>query len=239
MAISIIFTIISWIISMIIGKAIIALAVGAVCTLVSIFIFAYVVKMSVAAFGVKITLYILGGVAAVLLVVGLFKSWTSAPEEPVNPTVYVHATEAIRGNAFTSPVGIFGRRSRTITLVGIGVPALDAAFGVDSKDYLNLLVADKSVAVVAPSGYRGDIEGIIETPEGWVAQQMMVRAGMAWCTGDQWRAEEKEARKSKRGIWAVYSFEELKMLIEDLERLETDAPEPVNNNNQQEVIYEG
>lgn len=212
MTITIIWTVISWIISMIIGRAIMTLVLGTICSLISLLILALIVRVLVATFGVKVALYIMAGVTATGVALGLFWSWEATPEEPVNPTVYVHATEAIRGNAFTSPVGIFGRRSRTITLEGIGVPATDAAFGTDSKEYLHLLVADKSVAVVAPSGYRGDISGIVETPEGWVAQQMMVRAGMAWCTSDKWRTEEKEARKANRGLWAVYSNEELKEL---------------------------
>lgn len=212
--ISIIWTLITWIISLVIARAIFTLGMIVVGSLVSLLIFMWIIRVIAQTFGTKIALYILGGTTIVGILGGLIWSWQT-PAEPVNPTVYVYAKEAVRGNAFTSPMGIFGRRTKTITLIDIGVPAMGAPFGQDSKEYLHLLVADKSVTVINPQGTRTAIEGVVQTPEGWTVQQMMVKAGMAWCTGKQWRREEKEAKRSKRGLWAVYGSDfEPETLIE-------------------------
>lgn len=200
---SIFMTLLSWFISLVVGRAIFTLVVCLVGGLVALLVFMWIIKSIKQTYGTKVSLYVLGISAGVALLFGLIWPWVTA-EETVNPTIYVHAKEAIRGNAFTSPLGIFGRRTKTITLIDIGVPALDAQFGQDSKEYLHLLVADKSVAVLNPQTTRTTLEGVVTTPEGWIAQQMMVKAGMAWCTGNSWRKEEKEARRANRGLWAVY-----------------------------------
>ncbi len=203
-----IWTIITWIISLIVGRAILQLILIAITSLVSLFICALILRTLVQTFGVKIALYITGGLISVILVVGAIWSWLPTPD-PVNPTVYLYVKDTVNGNTFLTPRGIFGRRTRPVTLQYIGAPAIDAPFGVESKEYLHVLLVNKTVAVQNPQTYGNYIGGIIETPEGWIAQAVIIRAGMAWDTDGKWRREERAARRENRGLWSVYSLDEI------------------------------
>ncbi len=210
-------TVITIIISIIVGRVILSLISGLLCFLVMVALGLVITYLLSKIFGIRIALYTVGGGVLIIMITGFLWSRVS-PEEPVSPTIHVQVTKAIRGNAFESPIGIFGRRSRVITLDGIGVPGLEYVFGEESRAYLNLLIAGKKVAVVNPSSRRGDLTGEIISPEGHNVQQVMVTAGMAWATGNKWQREERAARRAKRGLWEVYKLDNIEREPKEDER---------------------
>ena len=213
MLITFITTLITIIVGIIVSRAIFSLISGVICFLVTAFLALSVTYVLSKIVGVRIALYVSGGV--ILVATALWFVWpSSTPDIPPKPTIHVQVTKAIRGNAFESPIGLLGRRSRVITLEGIGVPGLNHVFGAESRDYLSYLIAGKQVAIVNPSNRRGDLTGEVISPEGYNVQQVMVTAGMAWTTSDKWQREELTARRAKRGLWSAYSLDQIERNFE-------------------------
>lgn len=54
----------------------------------------------------------------------------------------------------------------------------------------------------ATEGTEEELIGIVNLPNGTMANEEHVKAGLAWVNNEKLRESEREARQSKRGLWA-------------------------------------
>lgn len=165
-------------------------------------------------------------VTLVLIVVGLIalavvaRNWSCRKRPDPRPYVVVgEVKRAIGGNQFE--MSWRRRRNHIVTLEGVGVPAAGQPYSTESRESLERMIGGKQVTVTCKRDrwWRDDVseeeligslvegqnlEGIVKAPEGWTVNEEQIRAGMAWCTGDQWKSAELQARAERRGLWQLY-----------------------------------
>ena len=114
------------------------------------------------------------------------------------------------GDSFTTemPNGNLGH----IRLYGIDAPELKQSFGFQAKKGLNKLISRRTLDIEDMDTDRyGRTVVVVRTSEGVMANEEMVRSGLAWVY-DQYckredicaplRQAEAEARSAGRGLWA-------------------------------------
>ena len=100
-----------------------------------------------------------------------------------------------------------------VRLYGIDAPEKGQPYWQEAKDFLYNLSVGKWVKVLlaANSGSEGRLIAIVDLPNGTLANEELVKAGLAWVHDEidvdpDWeknlKALEQEARESKRGLWA-------------------------------------
>jgi endonuclease YncB( thermonuclease family) len=106
--------------------------------------------------------------------------------------------------------GVRGSQRIKIRLANIDAPEKDQAFGMQSRDSLLELVGRKVVQIETQAvDQYGRVVGLISV-DGRSVNQEQVRRGMAWeyshyHTDKTYIGLEKDARQSRRGLWAQAS----------------------------------
>lgn len=103
----------------------------------------------------------------------------------------------------------------TIRLHGIDAPELGSRnkpsqpYCGTSARFLGELLQDRDVVVMdmGYDKYSRTIGAVMTVPDGRIAQEELLRAGLAWvyakyCRGcDQWRELQRDARRERLGLW--------------------------------------
>ena len=96
-----------------------------------------------------------------------------------------------------------------VRLWGIDCPEYQQLYGKEATEFVRkLLPIGITVSVEDKDRDRYKrIDGIVQLPDGTVAQEAILKVGLAWvyrkyCKNcGNWYALEEEARKAKRGLW--------------------------------------
>lgn len=98
-----------------------------------------------------------------------------------------------------------------VRLYGIDAPEKGQPYWQEAKDFLHNLLIGKWVKVAtATEGTEEELIGIVNLPNETMANEELVKAGLAWVNEaikedlalEKLRESEREARQSKRGLWA-------------------------------------
>jgi len=177
-------------------------------------------------FGVK------GWAASVMVLIGLIavavisRNWScrqSRPPRPPRPprTATYAVAEVPNGATIVVKAGLLGRRTATVTLESISAPAEGDGMAEASRANLERLAGSTIRVETARNGLfrgesdeeanaepieaRGPLVGVVYGESGECLNLAQVRDGFATCLPDapkEWKKQETEAKKARRGIWA-------------------------------------
>ena len=98
-----------------------------------------------------------------------------------------------------------------VRFYGIDAPEKGQPYWQEAKDFLHNLLIGKWVKVAtATEGTEEELIGIVNLPNETMANEELVKSGWAWVNEaikedlalEKLRESEREARQSKRGLWA-------------------------------------
>lgn len=112
--------------------------------------------------------------------------------------------------------GLLGIRKYKIVLSKIKTPSLEQPLGREAKEFLESLITPR----MRVDRYSDDVSysGVVYNSRGECLQKELVKNGYAWSLGQFWLAEEKEARKKRLGIWAIYKLEKISYNDNEIDR---------------------
>lgn len=108
----------------------------------------------------------------------------------------------------------YERESFLVRLYGVDAPEKGQPYWQEAKDYLYKLLVGKWIKVISGGEGLGSEElyvGFVDLPNRTLANEELVKAGLAWVHDEadlhpDWKktlkALEREAKESKRGLWA-------------------------------------
>jgi len=100
----------------------------------------------------------------------------------------------------------------SVRLYGVDAPEKGQPYWQEAKDLLHNLLIGKWIKVAtATENTDNELIGVVDLPNGTMANEELVKAGLAWVNEtievdpvlkERLRASEREAKESKRGLWA-------------------------------------